>query len=292
MASKRKHLQESDDVDEPPQKIADQKSDGNDESEDIDKTDGAVFPKYDLKKFKNLPAAFIFSNIKGPSGIMKDASAMVDLFEDHLKFEVVHNGNSPVFADLTGKQFKEKIAKMNEIDYSDRGGIAVILITHGNEGGKLLFHGEDGSEKTSDIDIQMDVIEPFLCNRQLAGKPKIFIITACRGDHHHGGVEVEEQTDGNIGGHFSKNIVLPKNSDVIAVYATSEGEVAMRNNKDGSWYVQEFVDVMKKYHKKQHFLDLLVEVNRRVAEKTSEENGITKIMPDIRSQLRKQLFLK
>ena len=105
----------------------------------------------------------------------------------------------------------------------------------------------------------------------LVGKPKIFILQACRGATFDAGLEStdspadssatdesqltdeevfrkfldsvpanskspEEETDGHLGS-------LPVEADMLIAYATVPGYVSWRNSERGSWFIQALVKV-------------------------------------------------
>ena len=74
-------------------------------------------------------------------------------------------------------------------------------------------------------------------------------------------------------------------------YATIPGYVSWRNNENGSWFISALVSVITEMGDKEHLLDMLIEVNRRVAEEFESRSGKNKQVPEPVSRLRKRLYL-
>ena len=95
-----------------------------------------------------------------------------------------------------------------------------------------------------------------------------------------------DETDG--GGYKG---ALPTEADFVLAYATVPGYVSWRNSEYGSWFVKAFVDTMYEYASKEHLMDILVEVNRRVAEEF-QSKGRNKQIPSPVTMLTRKLFFK
>ena len=83
---------------------------------------------------------------------------------------------------------------------------------------------------------------------------------------------------------------LPSEADYLLAYATIPGYVSWRNNQNGSWFVSALVSVFMEMADKVHLLDMLTEVNRRVAEEFESTSGKRKQVPEPVSRLRKRLY--
>ena len=95
-----------------------------------------------------------------------------------------------------------------------------------------------------------------------------------------------DETDG--GGYKG---ALPTEADFVLAYATVPGYVSWRNSEYGSWFVKAFVDTMYEMASKEHLMDILVEVNRRVAEEF-QSKGRNKQIPSPVTMLTRKLFFK
>ena len=85
---------------------------------------------------------------------------------------------------------------------------------------------------------------------------------------------------------------LPAEADYLLAYATIPGYVSWRNNENGSWFVSALVNVFMEMADTEHLLDMLTEVNRRVAEEFASRSGQNKQVPEPVSRLRKKLFFR
>ena len=72
-----------------------------------------------------------------------------------------------------------------EGDYSEVDCVVIAILTHGSSGDLLL--GVDGESVA--LDDLLSLFDGDRCSPALAGKPKIFIIEACRGEEVDHGIE-------------------------------------------------------------------------------------------------------
>ena len=96
-----------------------------------------------------------------------------------------------------------------------------------------------------------------------------------------------DETDG---GGYNKS-ALPTEADFIVAYATLPGYVSWRNSEYGSWFIKAFTDAMFELAGKEHLNDILIEVNRRVAEEF-QSRGRNKQMPAPVSMLTRKLYFR
>lgn len=107
-------------------------------------------------------------------------------------------------------------------------------MSHGDDDGILCTY--DG---TTSVD---SIIKPFRDSRVLVGKPKIFIIQACRGPAKDYGKSSTTVTDSCFG--ERKDKVVPTGSDELVIYGSLKGHVAYRSEIDGTWLVQNLLKVI------------------------------------------------
>lgn len=124
----------------------------------------------------------------------------------------------------------------------------MIVLSHGDESktrrGKLKKKHQcdfplttTGGIYASDGKISAQKLyEPFKGDTalSLAGKPKIFITQACRGDSLDHGVDLVVQ-DAADNATFQR---IPREADFLYSYSTVPGYYSWRNTEHGSWYAQ------------------------------------------------------
>jgi len=175
----------------------------------------------------------------------------------------------------------------------------------------ILSHGKDGVVYASDgQSINMEYIYEFFNNRNcpnLMGKPKFFIVQACRGDRPDQGVEEEERNEahgqakkrraealdgiaGDIGdvcrARFpSTNVKVPTTlesnlishclrptwEDMIIAYSTIPGYASLRDHQHGTWFVQSLVEVFMTHSHDTELVDLLRMTSERLSHFTNEQ---------------------
>ncbi|XP_014648995.1 PREDICTED: putative caspase-16 [Ceratotherium simum simum] len=182
-------------------------------------------------------------------------------------------------------------------------------MAHGGPQGQLL--GADGQEVQPEA-----LVQELSCCGVLQGRPKIFLLQACRGGHRDTGVGPTAlpwfwrwlqarpatpshadvlQIYAHAQGSSSRGSTPggPDQADILTVYAATEGCVAYRDEK-GSDFIQTLVEVLRT-DPTGDLLELLTEVNRRVCELDvlgPDSDERRKACLEIRSSLRRRLCLQ
>ncbi|XP_067010933.1 caspase isoform X2 [Anabrus simplex] len=187
-----------------------------------------------------------FRNLAPRNGTDKDCAALAKALK-RLDFEVQE------YRDLTCKQLKDKLDEVADYDHTEADCLLIAVLSHGDTG---IVHATDHPYPVQQL------WNPFLGDkcRTLAGKPKIFIIQACRGEEVDRGVRVRTQTDSS-GGYYT----IPAHSDILVAFSTVEGYYSWRNPSEGSWFIQALVEELKENGRKRDLQTLLTFVGRRVA---------------------------
>uniref|UniRef100_A0A8C6G519 Caspase-14 n=1 Tax=Mus spicilegus TaxID=10103 RepID=A0A8C6G519_MUSSI len=227
---------------------------------------------------------------KAREGSEVDMEALERMFH-YLKFE------STMKRDPTAQQFLEELDEFQQTidNWEEPVSCAfVVLMAHGEEG---LLKGED--EKMVRLEDLFEVLNNKNC-KALRGKPKVYIIQACRGEHRDPGEELrgDEELDGDeeLGGDevaVLKNNPqsIPTYTDTLHIYSTVEGYLSYRHDKKGSGFIQTLTDVF--IHKKGSILELTEEVTRLMANtEVMQEGKPRKVNPEVQSTLRKKLYLQ
>eukprot|EP00795_Rhopilema_esculentum_P007135 gene7135-12787_t len=189
-------------------------------------------------------------------GSDKDATDLKMLFETELAFPFKE------FENCSASRIEEIVEMLSQRDFSANDGFVFIFLGHGKKEGLV---GTD--EKVVSIS---EITSSFTVDRcpSLGDKPKIFIFQACRGDKCDLGAfaaDAEPMENTPLGR------TLPVESDFLICYACPVGFSAFRDLEMGSWFIQSFIFMTKKYRKEEHLMDILLRVNFDVASKTCDD---------------------
>ncbi|NWU99840.1 CASP6 protein, partial [Upupa epops] len=169
------------------------------------------------------------------------------------------------FDDLKAEEVLQKIYEASKDDHSNADCFLCVF----------LSHGENDHIYAYDAQIKIEALTVMFKGdkcQSLVGKPKIFIIQACRGDKHDDPVIAQDSTDSS-----SKSIVnetevdaagvytLPAGADFIMCYSVAQGYYSHRETVNGSWYIQDLCEELRKHGSSLEFTELLTVVNRKVA---------------------------
>ena len=222
-----------------------------------------------------------------------------------------------LFKDLTGKKMLSTLQHVAKLDHRSMDSLVVCILTHGVEG---QLYGSD--EELIPVEMVFKPFNGYNCPT-LVGKPKVFLMQACRGGVFDYGVEATDSPDDKsqeegavkdqqepslddlkkaaeemyrlqekkFEATDGKAVVLPAEADFAVVFATVPGYVSWRNSAFGSWFIKAFVDIMKENVRKHHFLEILTLVNNRVALTFQSRDG-NKQITDSSIRLRKFLYFK
>jgi len=190
--------------------------------------------------------------VKDRTGTEKDIEAMKNVFGKILGFRVTEHQN------LTASDMQSAIATNlipGVFDHKRSSCFAVVIMTHGKDNG--LVYGTDGGIQLTKL------MEPIKDCEELIGKPKIFIVQACRGSTYDKGVQLMTQD----GGHEpdGQSITIPVEADFLYVYSSAPGYVSFQNPTSGSWLISELCRVLEKHYKEEDILTMLTRVCHRLA---------------------------
>ncbi|XP_066578752.1 caspase-14 [Amia ocellicauda] len=189
-------------------------------------------------------------------GAKRDLQIVNDLMEKRYSF------NLKIKEDLDGKEIVPEIRTFRDGLSKDVKCCFVVLMAHGTmKDGKALIVGVDKNL------VPLSEIFSLFNNHncpQLQGKPKVFIIQACRGSNRDSSVmqaddeAMETAYEEDSPFKFS----LPIISDTLAVYPTLPGYKALRHPFNGSPLILNMEKVFKQFDDRYHVLDLFTKVNR------------------------------
>ncbi|OWF53783.1 caspase-3-like [Mizuhopecten yessoensis] len=260
----------------------------------------------DTERFPHKGKVLIFNNINFNNGMPdrvgsdQDASTMYQRFCD-LGFEPT------LFNDCTHDDIMEKLKGVASEDHGSYSCFACVVLSHGDQDG-IWATDKSPVLKTEHL---MATVNAQNC-KSLIGKPKLFIIQACRGLQSDQGVivDVNDRVLSDAAGeteeylahltqqeNMYQNVRLPTDMDFLLVQATSPGKTSIRNTQTGSPFIQCLSEVMSNMEETDEFLDVLTKVNRKMAFNFSNGHGersrisVTQ-MPCFTSMLTKKLLLK
>ena len=153
-----------------------------------DLTDARGLPNYQMTANPRGVAVVINNKIftcgmKNREGTDKDAAALQRLFT-HLGFFTNR------YNDLTGTQIRRTFNELASIDHKKFDCLLIAVLTHGIKG---KLYGTDG--ELIPVEDLTKLFNGYRCP-SLIGKPKIFLLQACRGGNFDYGVD-HDMTDGD-----------------------------------------------------------------------------------------------
>jgi len=211
-----------------------------------------------------------------------DAFRFKKIFEQ-LGFEVESKRN------LTAEKMKNCFKQKAALCTSRHDALVVILLSHGTESG---IYGTDN------IEVDMNDILTQFDNRnckKLLGKPKVFIVQACRGRMADYGVK-ETQTlfsqpeSQQPASQLTQNInsqspvltriprwaeedkdYCPTRTDMMLCFSSHTGFLSTRNEEDGSWLGASLARHLGMEAHRRHLVDILNMVSRDVKKRRSTD---------------------
>jgi len=204
------------------------------------------------------------------TGSCDDVGNLISLFDDFsFRHRLEHN--------QSGSQMLQLLRDTAEKDFSKYDCFVCVILSHGTK---------DEIYGTDETVIKIEAITSFFRRNEcpsLEGKPKIFLIQACRGSQRDI-VPVESDSDPIPLSSSS----LPADADFLICFASAPGHESYRQALLGSWFISSVVDVFKEYAEREHLMDMMLRVNNRVAGFCSRDG--LKQMPCQVCMLRKKVF--
>lgn len=211
-------------------------------------------------------------------GSDQDAEGLKRLFKGYLGFVVDYH------EDKSAKEIKDLMRQIKDRRNISRCSCLVVII---------LSHGHDEEILgTDNKTVSLKAITKCLNGKKcppLKGKPKVFIVQACRGNHENDvNCDAEASCDTVslvVDSSYTGGVNGIDGADMLIAFATIPDHVAYRNTTNGSPFIQKFIEIMRKKAHDTHLGDIFTRVNNAVASK-----GVQ--MPSIVSQLRGHLYLR
>lgn len=184
-------------------------------------------------------------------GSKKDVEDIITCF-GRLGFNI--NRKDHLFEDLSRDSVLKKFDEVLRSDLSQINSVLVFILSHGRNCNIIAC--KDGYFKLEDI------LTKFEKCTALKGKPKMFVIQACKGD---------DTT--NLSSHDKSNkMIVPWStfeeiySDMLIIYSTLEGKYSYRDEMRGTWLIQEICKNFTAYGWRDDVLSLSSRVKMRMHE--------------------------
>ena len=209
------------------------------------------------------------------TGSNEDVRKLKNLFDDF-------GFRSRVADNLTRSEMLSILKDTAEKDFSKYDCFVCVILSHGSEGG---VYGVD------DEIIYIKAITSLFRRDEcysLKGKPKIFLIQACRGIQRDRVAVELVQSDSNPAVISKGN--LPADADFVICFASAPGHQSYRQPLLGTWFISTVFEVFKEHAEREHLLEMMMRVNNQVAGYFSRD-GLKQI-PCLVSMLTKRVFFE
>eukprot|EP00096_Caligus_rogercresseyi_P003660 TRINITY_DN1702_c0_g1_i1.p1 TRINITY_DN1702_c0_g1~~TRINITY_DN1702_c0_g1_i1.p1 ORF type:complete len:370 (+),score=116.41 TRINITY_DN1702_c0_g1_i1:336-1445(+) len=217
-------------------------------------------------------------------GSSKDVENLSELFE-HLKFitKVVQNP--------TRKEFMREVRSFAEEGEQEKSDMMILAVLSHGRNGMIITH-EGAKVDTEWIYSQFNNQRCPL----LRGKPKFFIIQACRGDEtdkvimqgqknklesfspasrkRRPPTSVDTDTQFGATASFAEDIgrARPTWEDIVIAYSTIPGYVSIRDRETGTWFIQSLCRTFFRHAHENNLIDLLMKTSEVLSRYSNEKN--------------------
>lgn len=234
-----------------------------------------------------------FSSSLKEQGFGQRVGTNVDAKNLRFKLEALGFKVEP-YNDLKAASIRNIVSRAAAEDHTDADCFVCVILSHGEEG--IVF----GTDKPVDIKDLAAYFKGDNCPG-LVGKPKLFIIQACRGYQTDEGVAMNvadalpmEEDETSL---VPPDIKLPVEADFLFAYSTVPGYYSWRNGLHGSWFVQALTEMLDKFGETMEIQKLLTKVHQMVAqnfESQSNQPGFykKKQVPSMVSMLTKDVYFR
>lgn len=248
---------------------------------------------YDPKGKRGL--LLILNSEENRKGTEKDVENLKTFFgNDGLHFNV-YDPRSQESEDLTTEKLDQVLEEVQRQLNGHLGKCYYCFIC------VILSHGNENGIKTKDGLKSIDDIRESFNNQQIpnfTGRPKVFLIQACRGIEQQSSQEIDDADDIRVSlepmvpeiDEADELIQVPTDADILLAFATTLGYKSFRRVSIGSWFITECIRVFREYYTEDHLEDMLITVRERVALGWTKQDG-AKQMPCVWSTLTKRLML-
>lgn len=177
-----------------------------------------------------------------------------------------------ILDDPTFERIENCLDYVSGFDHSDSDCILIAVLSHGTDGDYVLAY--DQPYKTDNL------WSRFTKCKTLVGKPKMFLIQACRGGKLDYGTFIEHDGPNDCDR-------IASNADILIAYCSAPGFNCHRDQIAGSRFIQAFCQVLGKEAYSRDILSILTRVANKVASAVSLYG--TMQIPSVVSQLTKDI---
>ena len=158
-----------------------------------------------------------------------------------------------VARDSTAKQLECFLNAFSVGDHSQYDMFVCCIMSHGFKGG---VYSADGKR------IYLEsIVETFKWCKSLLDKPKVFIVQACQDED----VSFEFPPDETCFATRASEInQVSSDGDFLVILATTPGTSAWRTEKQGSWFILELCDNLKRFAHERDMLEIFTKVNNNM----------------------------
>ncbi|XP_046547079.1 caspase-8-like [Haliotis rubra] len=176
---------------------------------------------------------------------------------------------------LNDAQFTRVIRRVASVDHETFDCVVVFITAHGDD--DVVFTVDD---RSFCIDELASHFKPENCP-SLAGKPKLFFIEACRGEDKQHALKLVDTVDASGATRF------PNEADFFFGYSTVKSFVTYNG-----WYRKLVADTFDQKAERDHLLDMMTEVNRKMSEleHLDDDGSLTIQTSEMTSRLRRKVF--
>ena len=233
--------------------------------------------------------------LKTRHGTQIDRSCLVETF-GRLNFD------NRLYDDLKHNEIMESLKHLAEEDNHDLGLLVIVVLTHGGDNGKI--YANDCSYNVQEL-WRMFSVEKF---SQLAGKPILLFINACRGKQKNLTIKLRsrrnDEFDNPPSGSSNTNLdvnttcYFPIYADSLVSYSTLPGFSSYRKPTEGTEYIKILCRELENNQGRMDIHSVLVQVNRIISEdiRRQTDEGMDYVtrksqVPNFSSSLRRGLYI-
>ncbi|XP_054773897.2 caspase-6-like [Lytechinus pictus] len=220
-------------------------------------------------KKRGMAVIFNHENFDWRTGMNQRVGTNHDV--DNLKLHLGRLGFQVlVFQDASAKELRRNLELAAKEDHTDYDCFMCVFLTHGDDG---IIYARD-----STLELQ-ELFEFFRGEKcpTLIGKPKLFLIQACRGERHEIGVEPPDVTDSAAPEEEWVTVTdsgtrptIPAAADMLLSYSVVQGYYSHRDTAYGSWYIQALAKVLALHGTTMEFTEILTLVNQLISQRAVE----------------------